>query len=123
MEQRYSERIAVGCEVVFARTGRIGQGRVIDVSLPGCLVESLAPFKVGDYVRLRLFLPDRPAPLNILLAVVRRVEGRLAGLEFIRTSQNDQVRLSRFVRKHELISRPSARCWDGGVELLAASGE
>ena len=123
MEQRYSERISVGCDVVFAKTERIGQGRVIDVSFSGCLVESLASFKVGDYVRLRLFLPDRPAPLNILLAVVRRVEGRLAGLEFIRTSQNDQVRLSRFVRKHAPISGPAARCWDTGIELLAAAGE
>lgn len=123
MEQRYSERIPVACGVVFAGNGVIGEGRVIDVSLPGCLMESPEAMKIGDYIRLRLFLPDRSAPLNILLAVVRRAEGNLVGLEFIRSSQDDQMRLSRFVRKHAPIHEMPARCWAGGVELLAAAGE
>ena len=123
MEQRYSRRIPVSCSVVFAKAGRIGEGRVIDVSSPGCLVESLVPFHVGESVRLRLFLPDHQAPLNVLLAVVRRVEGRLVALEFIRTSQSDQIRLSRFIRTHTPFQRQSVRSWAGSVELLAASGE
>jgi PilZ domain len=122
MEHRYSERIPVVCGAVFAADGVNGEGRVIDVSLPGCLMESPESVKVGEYVRLRLFLPDSPSPLNVPLAVVRRVEGNLIGLEFIQSSQNDQLRLTRFVRKHKRASLRISSGWEGGVEILAVSG-
>jgi len=100
-----------------------GEGRVIDVSLPGCLMESPELVKVGDYMRLRLFLPDQAAPLNVPLAVVRRVDGTFIGLEFIRSSDEDQARLTRYVRRSFSVLRKVISRWDHGIELMAATGD
>jgi hypothetical protein len=51
--------------------------------------------KRGDSVHLRVFIPDHHIPLNIPLAIVRWVEKNRVGLEFIRSSQEDQIRLTR----------------------------
>ena len=123
MNHRYSERIPVECGAVFLGENMCGEGRVIDVSLPGCLMESPELVKVGDYMRLRLFLPDQAAPLNVPLAVVRRVEGSFFGLEFIRSSSEDQARLTRYVRRSFTVPRKVISRWDQGIELMAAIGD
>jgi len=123
MNHRYSERIPVECGAVFSGENMCGEGRVIDVSLPGCLMESPELVKVGDYMRLRLFLPDQAAPLNVPLAVVRRVDGSFIGLEFIRSSDEDQARLTRYVRRSFTVPRKVISRWDHGIELMAATGD
>ena len=123
MNHRYSERIPVECGAVFSGGNMSGEGRVIDVSLPGCLMESPELVKVGDYMRLRLFLPDQAAPLNVPLAVVRRVDGSFIGLEFIRSSDEDQARLTRYVRRSFSVPRKVISRWDHGIELMAATGD
>lgn len=123
MNHRYSERIPVEGAAVFLGEKICGEGRVIDVSLPGCLMESPEVVKVGDYMRLRLFLPDQAAPLDVPLAVVRRVEGSFIGLEFIRSSDEDQARLTRYVRRNFTVPRKVASRWDQGIELMAAIGD
>ncbi|MCS6294113.1 MAG: PilZ domain-containing protein [Nitrospira sp.] len=123
MNHRYSERIPVECGAVFSGENMCGEGRVIDVSLPGCLMESPELVKVGDYMRLRLFLPDQVAPLNVPLAVVRRVDGSFIGLEFIRSSDEDQARLTRYVRRSFTVPRKVISRWDHGIELMAATGD
>lgn len=96
-EARYSERLALQCSIIFANGTETGEGRVLDVSVPGCLVESLVPVKVGDYLQLRLLLPDHQPALFVSLAAVRRVQGLRFGLEFIGMKEKDRVRLNRFV--------------------------
>lgn len=123
MNHRYSERIPVECGAVFSGENMCGEGRVIDVSLPGCLMESPELVKVGDYMRLRLFLPDQVAYLNVPLAVVRRVDGSFIGLEFIRSSDEDQARLTRYVRRSFTVPRKVISRWDPGIELMAATGD
>jgi len=123
MNHRYSERVPVECGAVFSGENMCGEGRVIDVSLPGCLMESPELVKVGDYMRLRLFLPDQAAPLNVPLAVVRRVDGTFIGLEFIRSSDEDQARLTRYVRRSFSVLRKVISRWDHGIELMAATGD
>jgi hypothetical protein len=121
MEDRYSVRVPVECSAVFAGEAMIGESRVIDVSLPGCLMESAEFAKAGDYVRLKLFLPDRRQAVNVPLAVIRWVKGNRLGVEFIRSSEEDQIRLRRFVQRHG--HGPSVSQWEGGVEILSAAGD
>jgi len=121
MESRYSARVPVECSVVFAGEALIGEGRVVDVSLPGCLMESPEAVKPGDYVQLKLFLPDQEPAIRVPLAVVRWAQGSRVGVEFIRSSEDDQIRLTRFVRRHR--RRASALKWEGGIEILSAAGD
>jgi hypothetical protein len=99
MQTRYSQRVRVDCSVIFCGESGIGEGRIVNLSLPGCLLESSQRISSGDYVQLRLFLPDQQAPLQVSLAAVRWVDGSRVGLEFIRTSQNEQLRLEHLVRR------------------------
>ncbi|MCE3222869.1 MAG: hypothetical protein K0S58_1049 [Nitrospira sp.] len=110
MQPRYSRRVMVECSAMFAGESVVAEGRVLDLSLPGCLLESREKMSAGEYVKLRLFLPDDQAPLQVPLAAVRWVQGVRIGLEFIRTSEREQRRLDRFVRRRlELIGESSCR--------------
>lgn len=119
MSLRYSERVSVEGEVLFSGLGVCGRGRVLDVSLPGCLLESTELVRVGDYIRLKLCLSDQLSPIQVSLAVVRRVDGDQVGVEFIRSPEEDQARLIRLVKRG---SRPVAKAdrqWETGIELIA----
>ncbi len=123
MIARYGPRVAVSCGVVMAGTQSFSEGRVLDVSSPGCLIECVHTLRIGDYVQLRVFLPDQDSPLNIPLAAVRWVDSTRVGLEFIKSSEEDQLRLSRFVRRHAPVTVTTLKKWKDGVTLLGASGD
>jgi hypothetical protein len=92
MTARYSLRKAIDGTACIAAEGLLGNGRVLDLSVPGCLLETALHLTVGQPVRLRIVYPGG-TPLTITLAVVRWVTAGRAGLEFIRMSEADQVRL------------------------------
>ena len=119
MQARYSQRIAVDCAVMFAGDSGMGEGRALDVSLPGCLLESPEKMFEGDYVQLRLFLPDAPTPLQVSLAAIRWVNGTRVGLEFIRTTTDQQCRLKHFVRARLVPTRASIL---SGNEVMRSMG-
>ena len=121
MEDRYSLRIPIECSAVFSGESVIGEGRVLDVSLPGCLIESPEAARPGDYVRLKLCLPDGQPAVDVPLAVVRWAKGNRLGVEFIRSSEEDTIRLTRFVHRHR--RRLVATKWKEGIEILAAAGD
>ncbi|HEX2055555.1 MAG TPA: PilZ domain-containing protein [Nitrospiraceae bacterium] len=122
MKNRYSQRVPVACSVIFAGDGGVGEGRILDISLPGCLLESAATLKTGDYVQLRLFLPELQSPLHVPLAAVRWVEGNRVGLEFIRTSREEQGRLERFFRRKSRVTGRKA-AWTDPIVVVGVSGD
>jgi hypothetical protein len=122
MKARYSQRVSVACSVIFSGDGGVGEGRMLDVSLPGCLLQSAATLKAGEYVQLRVFLPDLQSPLHVPLAAVRWVEGNRVGLEFIRTSHEEQTRLEQFVRRKSRCAGKRA-AWTEGIVIVGASGD
>ena len=113
MQNRYSQRVPLDCSVMFAGDACVGEGRIVDISLPGCLLESSKQVTAGEYLRLRLFLPDQQAPLHVALAAVRWVEGSKLGIEFIRTSEDEQRRLEQIVRMNPayVVPRPGAKAY------------
>ena len=100
MIKRYGPRVELACKVILASDQSFCEGRVVDVSLPGCLIECAHALRVGDYVQLRLFFPDQALPMNVPLAAVRWVDSTKVGVEFIRSSRDDQVRLVTLVQRH-----------------------
>jgi len=100
IQDRYSTRVLIEGSAIFASAAMVGEGRVIDLSLPGCLLESPNSIKVGDYVRLKLLFPDDQPAVSVPLAAVRWAKDGRLGLEFIRSSEEDQVRLQQVVQRH-----------------------
>ncbi len=96
-EARSSERIAFQCTLVFANGRQVGEGRVLDVSAHGCLVESPVPVKVGDDLQLRLVRPDSDLSVCVSLAAVRWAQGLQFGVRFIKVDEKHYVRLNHFV--------------------------
>ncbi|MET0516190.1 MAG: PilZ domain-containing protein [Nitrospiraceae bacterium] len=117
MQTRYSQRISVSCSVIFAGDDGVGEGRILDLSLPGCLLEGAETLKTGDYVQMRIFLPDLQSPLNVPLAAVRWVDGFKVGLEFIQTSRQEQKRLEQFVHGRMALLGHSV-IWNEGIVVI-----
>ena len=109
VQARSKERIALQCSMVIANGLQVGEGWVLDVSVRGCLVEGPVLVKVGDYLQLRLLLPDPDPSICVSLAVVRWAQGHRFGVEFIEMDEKHRACLNHFVT---LQSDPWARTYD-----------
>jgi hypothetical protein len=122
MVTRYGPRVPVTANVLLAGDRTSCDGRVLNMSTPGCLIECMHRLRVGDYVQLRILLPDHSAPVNVPLAVIRWVNGKRAGVEFIRSSKVDQHRLTTLVHRHgPRVAGPAK--WKEAVTLLGATAD
>lgn len=92
MTPRYSVRRPVQGTVAIDTKGLIGQGRVMNVSVPGCLLETGLHLHIGQAVQLQLKISNGIA-MTVDLAMVRWINGCQAGLEFIGMSTEDQAQL------------------------------
>jgi hypothetical protein len=95
---RYCERVHIHFPVVFSGEAYVGEGTVLNVSVPGCAVHSRKRVQPGSYLAMRMLVPDTTPPLRVGLAKVRWCEGRRFGVEFIQMPGEDQVRLGRLVK-------------------------
>ena len=104
---RYCERVHIQFPVVFAGEAYVGEGTVLNVSVPGCAVHSRKRVQPGSYLEMRMLVPDTASPLRVGLAKVRWCEGRQFGVEFIQMPGEDQVRLGRLVKNEIPLALPS----------------
>lgn len=95
---RYCERVHTHFPVVFSGEAYVGEGTVLNVSVPGCAVHSRKRVRPGSYLEMRMLVPDTTPPLRVGLAKVRWCEGRRFGVEFIQMPGGDQIRLGRLVK-------------------------
>lgn len=117
MELRSSMRVAVAYPVRLLSDSTIGQGTVINLSLPGCAVQTDLPVKPGDYLELQVMTPDQARPLTVGLAKVRWAAHQKAGIEFIRVRRDDQSRIQRLIGRS--IDEPAVET--GETQVLAAA--
>lgn len=111
---RYCERVYTHFPVVFAGEAYVGEGTVLNVSVPGCAVHSRKRVTPGSYLEMRMLVPDTTSPLRVGLAKVRWCEGRRFGVEFIQMPGDDQVRLGRLVKKQVPLALPPLfSAWQG----------
>ena len=73
---------------------------MLDLTLPGCLIESSAAIEDGQSLQLELFLPGLNLPVSVTLGVVRWTKGKRFGVEFIKMHESQQRILQRFVVQH-----------------------
>lgn len=95
LQDRRGRRIAHSCRLFFFGDDDFeGEATVLDVSTNGCSAESSVEVKVGMLLKLSLFLPDFKWPLRVDQAIVRWIDGKQFGLEFIsiRLAQRERMR-------------------------------
>jgi hypothetical protein len=71
-----------------------GEATVREVSTNGCRADTSVEVKIGMLFKLSLFLDDFKWPLRVDQAIVRWIDGRQFGLEFIsiRLAQRERLR-------------------------------
>jgi len=100
MQPRYRPRIGVSCSVVVTTDTQIGAGHIVDLTSPGCLIESPLAVQKAQPLHLDMFLPGIASPLIVTLAVIRWTEGNRFGAEFIKMHTSQQRILQRFMAEH-----------------------
>jgi hypothetical protein len=74
-----------------------GLGRILDLSVGGCLLESQWTMTPGRTLGLRVQVPGLERPLMIDGARVQWVKGLLGGLSFVGIGRTEQQRLERVI--------------------------
>jgi hypothetical protein len=65
------------------------------------MIHSPAYVSKGEYLQLKMFLPDIKTPLSVEMGVVRWTHGPRFGVEFIKMSGPDRALLAQFISKHQ----------------------
>src|SRR5215213_3774772 len=99
MKPRYKPRIPLKSPAVFAVKEEVGQGRVLNLTNPGCLIESSVVVKQGDYLKLKLLLDGLKSPLLVTGGAVRWTKGTQFGVEFIEMTEAERLKLDQFLSK------------------------
>lgn len=87
--RRKHQRFSVQFPVTFTGETVAGQGSALNLSREGCMIESDSQLEEGAYLAVSIHFQQVLLPLQIELAAVRWVNGRVFGLEF-RYMQPDQ---------------------------------
>ena len=97
MTPRYKDRIPIKAKVTFSVGSQVGQGVALDLTVPGCRIESgMAAYK-SQSLQLKMFLPGLKSPLLVALAIVRWTNGTRFGVEFIKMDPSQRQVLNRYV--------------------------
>ena len=99
IEQRRYPRFHVRVPIVFSGDHPRGYGRLLNLSMGGCAVESDAYVTTATELRLLLSLHDPGDPLEVELAPVRWSRTGRFGVEFGRMQPEAQERLRQFVSR------------------------
>jgi hypothetical protein len=74
-----------------------GQGRTLDLSAGGCMIETDLPVVVGASFECRIYVPGLDWPLRIDEAQVRWVKANTFGIQFIKIHPNEEAKLKQVI--------------------------
>jgi hypothetical protein len=89
-------RVPVCYPVMFQTDWYLDEREVLDLSLPGCAIESSRCLIPDEYVRLQVLLPHQAVRVDV--AKVRWADRNRFGLEFLKMPEADEDRLLGLVR-------------------------
>jgi c-di-GMP-binding flagellar brake protein YcgR len=92
------QRSPVNFPIAFANDEVTGKGRVGDISMGGCTVQTDAQMALGAIFQLSLGIEDAVSTIKIDAARVRNVQLDRVGLEFLKFQKTERERLQNFVR-------------------------
>ena len=74
-----------------------GQGRTLDLSAGGCMIETDLPVVVGASFECRIYVPGLDWPLRIDEAQVRWVKGNTFGIQFVKIHPDEKAKLKQVI--------------------------
>lgn len=101
-------KIVVECILSKNDEGLIGEGCVYDCSSSSPTLSQPEQLHPGDYVKLRLWLPDESVGVFVELAEVQWIKNHWINVEVLSISPEDQARLRCFAALGDQ-SSPSSR--------------
>ncbi|MGH7308206.1 MAG: PilZ domain-containing protein [Candidatus Rokuibacteriota bacterium] len=96
-ERREYERLSLSVPVMLTGEAGAAPGRVTEISIDGCTVETEAPLAEGALVRMTLHATPGQAPIAVEAAVVHGVLPHGGGLHFVRIQPAERDRLGQLV--------------------------
>ena len=76
-----------------------GQGRTLDLSVGGCMIETDLPVVVGASFECRIYVPGLDWPLRINEAQVRWVKGNTFGIQFTKIQPDEEAKLKQVIAR------------------------
>ena len=101
MNLRSEARLPIRCSVTFSGYKLELEGRVTNLSMSGCALETEEPIQPGTPLFLSMSLPDGDEPLEIELATVRWSREGTSGLQTVIMGLDSRERLQAFL-EHNL---------------------
>ena len=74
-----------------------GQGRTLDLSTGGCMIETDFPVVEGASFECRIYVPGLDWPLRIDEAQVRWVKANTFGIQFMKIQRDEEVKLKQVI--------------------------
>ena len=74
-----------------------GQGRTLDLSTGGCMIETDLPVGVGASFECRIYVPGLDWPLRIDEAQVRWIKGNTFGVQFTKIQPDEERKLKQVI--------------------------
>jgi CheY-like chemotaxis protein len=96
-ERRQFTRVPLVCPVLLESDGKQLEGKTVDVSLDGMLVQSYLVFPAGTLVTTSLELQTGARPLRLVARVIRTVGTDRMALQFKNSQAEESKRLQEFL--------------------------
>jgi hypothetical protein len=97
LEQRRERRVQVQYPISFEGNQGVVKGKLFNLSLGGCAIESGIHVQVGATVTLRVYVPTHKEPIHIGRAGVTWSAGQDFGVEFADMDSKEKERLQKLI--------------------------
>ncbi len=100
-----SPKLTIDCMLATAIGQLEADGCLLELSEASCKLATPNDLASGDFVRVRLWLEDDGAFIDIRLAEVTKVQNHWIAVEVIQMASHDRTRLKRYVDTRAALNR------------------
>lgn len=100
MPRSSHRRFIVHCILSAAAMGCAEKGRILDPGLADSLHPTAQSLIDGDYLALKLQIPEERRPVSVSLARVTWAQGNRFGVELLMMDADERTRLNGFLEEH-----------------------
>ncbi|MEY4705101.1 MAG: hypothetical protein RL042_1303 [Nitrospirota bacterium] len=97
VEKRQQPRFTAQFRSTFSGGQRECQGRTLDLSAGGCMIETDSPVVVGASFECRIYVPGLDWPLRVDEAQVRWVKAKTFGVQFMKIKPGEEAKLKQAI--------------------------